>query len=83
MNHPAELAINQYLEDATSGKSTMSEETIKQIGSDVMDAVRRQFGGGNKRDKFRLRMSNIGSQLVSFGLKRINQRRHCPSRQHS
>ncbi len=52
MNHPAELAINQYLEDATSGKSTMSEETIKQIGSDVMDAVTRQFGGGNKRDKF-------------------------------
>ena len=60
MNHPAELAINQYLEDATSGKSTMSEETIKQIGADVMDAVRRQFGGGNKRDKFRLRMSNVG-----------------------
>ncbi len=60
MNHPAELAINQYLEDATSGKSTMSEETIEQIGKDVMDAVRRQFGGGNRRDKFRLRMSNIG-----------------------
>lgn len=60
MNHPAELAINQYLEDATSGKSTMSEETIEQIGKDVMDAIKRQFGGGNRRDKFRLRMSNIG-----------------------
>jgi hypothetical protein len=60
MNHPAELAINQYLEDATSGKSTMSEETVQQIGNDVMDAMRRQFGGGNKRDEFRLRMSNIG-----------------------
>ena len=60
MNHPAELAINQYLEDATSGKSTISEETIAQIGKDVMDAVRRQFGGGKGRDKFRLRMSNIG-----------------------
>ena len=60
MNHPAELAINQYLEDATSGKSSMSEETIQQIGKDVMDSVRRQFGGGNKRDEFRLRMSNIG-----------------------
>ena len=60
MNHPAELAINQYLEDATSGKSTMSEGTITQIGNDVMDAMRRQFGGGNKRDEFRLRMSNIG-----------------------
>ena len=60
MHHPAELAINQYLEDATSGKSSMSEETIQQIGKDVMDSVRRQFGGGNKRDEFRLRMSNIG-----------------------
>ena len=60
MNHPAELAINQYLENPTSGKSTMSDETIKQIGADVMDAVKRQFGGGNKRDEFRLRMSNIG-----------------------
>ena len=60
MNHPAELAINQYLEDATSGKSRMSEETIQQIGKDVMDSVRRQFGGGNSRDEFRLRMSNIG-----------------------
>ena len=60
MNHPAELAINQYLEDATSGKSTMSEETVQQIGNDVMDAMRRQFGGGKGRDEFRLRMSNIG-----------------------
>ena len=60
MNHPAELAINQYLEDATSGKSTMSEETVQQIGHDVMDAMRRQFGGGKGRDEFRLRMSNIG-----------------------
>ena len=60
MNHPAELAINQYLEDATSGTASMSEETITQIGTDVMDAMRRQFGGGNKRDEFRLRMSNIG-----------------------
>ena len=60
MNHPAELAINQYLEDATSGTSSMSEETITQIGTDVMDAMRRQFGGGKGRDEFRLRMSNIG-----------------------
>ena len=60
MNHPAELAINQYLENATKGTSKMSEATIKQIGDDVMDSMRRQFGGGNKRDAFRIRMSNIG-----------------------
>jgi hypothetical protein len=60
MNHPAELALYQYMENAANGKSTMSDDTIKQIGQDVMDAVQRQFGGGNKRGEFRLRMSNIG-----------------------
>jgi len=60
MNHPAELALHQYMENAANGKSTMSEDTIKQVGLDVMDALGRQFGGGNKRDKFGLRMSNVG-----------------------
>jgi len=48
------------MENAANGKSTMSDKTIKQIGQDVMDAVQRQFGGGNQRGEFRLRMSNIG-----------------------
>jgi hypothetical protein len=60
MKHPAELALHQYLENATTGKSSMSQQTIKQIGLDVMAAAARQFGGGNKRDKFTLRMSNVG-----------------------
>ena len=60
MNHPAELAVHQYMENATNGKSTMSEDTIKQVGQDVMNALQRQFGGGNKRDEFGLRMSNVG-----------------------
>ena len=60
MNHPAELALHQYMENAASGKSTMSMETIRQVGLDVMGALGRQFGGGNKRDKFGLRMSNVG-----------------------
>jgi hypothetical protein len=60
MNHPAELALHQYMENAASGKSTMSVETIRQVGLDVMDALGRQFGGGNKRDEFGLRMSNVG-----------------------
>jgi len=60
MNHPAELALHQYMENAASGKSTMSGDTIKQVGMDVMAAVARQFGGGNKRDGFGLRMSNVG-----------------------
>ena len=69
MNHPAELALHQYMENAANGKSTMSEDTIKQVGRDVKYALARQFGGGNKRDKFGLRMSNVGRptcQLLWF-----------------
>jgi len=60
MKHPAELALSQYMEDAVAGKTSMSDETVKQVAQDVSDALKRQFGGGNKRDKFSLRMSNIG-----------------------
>tara|TARA_R110000803_G_scaffold10896_2_gene33121 strand:+ start:5323 stop:6177 length:855 start_codon:yes stop_codon:yes gene_type:complete len=60
MNHPAELAVHQYMSDAVNGKSTMSEEVIEQVGKDVMDALRKQFGGGHPRGDFRLRMSNLG-----------------------
>ena len=60
MNPPAELALHQYMENAASGKSTMSVETIQQVGQDVMCALSRQFGGGNKRGEFGLRMSNVG-----------------------
>ena len=60
MNHPAELALHQYMENAASGKSTMSVETIQQVGQDVMCALSRQFSGGNKRGEFGLRMSNVG-----------------------
>ena len=60
MNHPAELALHQYMQDAANGKSSISEDTVKQVGQDVMNALTRQFGGGNKRDKFGLRMSNVG-----------------------
>ena len=60
MNHPAELSIHSYLVNATNGESSMSEDTIQQVGAEVMEAMRKQFGGGNKRDGFRLRMSNIG-----------------------
>ena len=60
MNHPAELALHQYMEKAANGDTTMAQSTVEQIGKDVMDAVTRQFGGGNKRKEFTLRMSNVG-----------------------
>jgi hypothetical protein len=48
------------MENAASGKSTMSEETILQVATDISEALSRQFGGGNKRGEFGLRMSNVG-----------------------
>ena len=48
------------MSDAVNGKSTMSEEVIEQVGNDVKNALRKQFGGENPRGDFRLRMSNLG-----------------------
>ena len=60
MNHPAELALHQYMEDAVSGKTTMSDTTIDQVASDIKDALKRQFGGHKNGGGFSLRMSNVG-----------------------
>ena len=60
MNHPAELALHQYMDNAVKGTSTMSDATIKQVADDVSDALKRQFGSGKSRGDFKLRMSNIG-----------------------
>ena len=60
MIHPAEMALHQYMEDAAAGKTHMSEATINKVADDNKAALQRQFGGGNKRDEFRLRMSNVG-----------------------
>ena len=60
MHHRAELAIHQYLEDAANGRSAMSDETIDTVAREVAEALKRQFGSGNKRGEFRLRMSNVG-----------------------
>tara|TARA_R100001377_G_scaffold14108_1_gene7182 strand:- start:1296 stop:2159 length:864 start_codon:yes stop_codon:yes gene_type:complete len=60
MHHRGELALHQFMQKASKGESSFSDKTISQVGQDVMDAVKRQFGGGQKRGAFRLRMSNIG-----------------------
>tara|TARA_R100000773_G_scaffold18227_1_gene16493 strand:- start:267 stop:1109 length:843 start_codon:yes stop_codon:yes gene_type:complete len=60
MMHPAEMALHQYMEDAAAGKTYMSEATINKVADDIKAALQRQFGGGNKKDGFRLRMSNVG-----------------------
>jgi len=60
MEHPAELAVHQYMENAVKGNSTMSDETIQQVASDITEALVKQFGSGSSRDDFTLRMSNVG-----------------------
>jgi len=39
MNHPAEMALYQYMEDAVKGTTTMSDDTIQQVAQDVSDAL--------------------------------------------
>ena len=60
MNHPAELALHQYMENAVKGDSTISEDTIQQVANDVADEMRRKIGSGKKRGEFRIRMSKVG-----------------------
>jgi hypothetical protein len=59
MNHPAELAVFNYLGKAVKGETDMAEDIRKQVAADVEAALKKQFSSG-PRDKFRLRMSNIG-----------------------
>ena len=60
MKHPSEIALHQYLDDATNGKSSMSAKTLAGIKKDIGEALKRQFGSRTKRRKFQLRMSNVG-----------------------
>jgi len=58
ITHPAEVKVHRYIEDVTKGKRGMSEATIQQVASDVVEALTKQF---KKREKnFTLRMSNVG-----------------------
>lgn len=59
MMHPVELKLHQFLQEASKGNVTISQQTATKIGEDVRDAVIRQFDN-NQRRTFRLRMSNIG-----------------------
>ena len=60
MNHPAEIALHQYLESAAKGKSSISDNTIEQISNDITDALKRQFDSGKSKKDFTIRMSNVG-----------------------
>ena len=59
MNHPAELMVFNFLQNAMAGEATMTGAVTKQVAADVEAAMVKQFNSG-PRDNFRLRMSNIG-----------------------
>ena len=54
------MVVHQYLDKASKGETTISPSTVNQICVDVRNAVVKQFGGGNKREGFAFRMSNVG-----------------------
>ena len=60
MNHPAELAILAFLDQAAKGTAKVDKSIVDKVAEDVKDAMSRQFSGGTSRKDFRLRMSNIG-----------------------
>ena len=64
MEHPAELAVHQYMESAVKGSSTMSDDTINQVALDVKEALTKQFGSNKSRGDFRLRMLSTKIQIV-------------------
>lgn len=59
MNHSAELAVHSFLQKAMKGTSHMADSIREQVADDVKAALEKQFSGP-PRDKFKLRMSNIG-----------------------
>ena len=59
MNHPAELPIRAFLNNAVKGKATMSDEVIDGVVEDLRAALKRQFSG-QSRDSFKLRPSGLG-----------------------
>lgn len=78
MNHPAELALHQYMENAVKGKTTMADTTIKQVADDISDALKRQFGSGKTRGDFRLRMSNVGRPTCQLWFEKNHKEKALP-----
>ncbi len=59
MEHAAETPVNILMRDATLGKTKMDGAIMDQVASDVRSGLDKQLNGGPK-EKFKLRMSNIG-----------------------
>ena len=79
--HAAELPIKILMRDATLGKAEMSEAIIKNVASDVSAGLNKQFNGG-PRDKFRLRMSNIGRPKCQLWFEKNRPEEKAPMPEH-
>ena len=73
MNHPAELALHQYMDSAVKGDSTMSETTINQVAMICLMHAADSLVKGGKRGDSGLRMSNVGQTTCHYGM-RISQK---------
>tara|TARA_R100000995_G_scaffold839_1_gene577 strand:+ start:5057 stop:5920 length:864 start_codon:yes stop_codon:yes gene_type:complete len=60
VNHPAEIALHQYLRNSIDGKSKMSKAIIEKVKDDIGVALEKQFNEPEGKREFRLRMSNVG-----------------------
>ena len=82
MEHPAELLVHSYLDEARQGLTTMSEENIQGIVKHVEQAVRKQFKTGESRKDFRLRASNIGRPSCQLWFQKNNPEAAIPPPSH-
>ena len=73
MQHKAELAVHSFLRDVLDGKASMSDKVIKQVASDVQEALSKQFEDDAKKREFKLRMSNIGRPTCQLWMEKNNQ----------
>ena len=71
MEHPAELSVHSFLRKAIDGKASMSQEIIEGVCKDIDAALNKQFNSG-PRDKFKLRMSNVGRPKCQLWFEKNN-----------
>ena len=72
MNHPAELALHQYLRNAIDGKSEMSQDIIDKIKEDIGEALDKfsitDFGGWKIDSTHEKERQEISEQMFVYPL---------------
>lgn len=81
MEHPAEIKVFRFLQNAMDGKATVTEEVADMVASDVKAAVDKQFNSP-PRDGFKLRMSNIGRPKCQLWFEKNDSEGRLPKQPH-